>query len=272
MNFRTAILAFCMLVNATLLQAQKDSLIRSKQLSVLFGYGNYGALETYLSPYKYSGTDYRLIGELSAFRNENKLFLQHTLNLNYSKLTNFSGRGLSHVGMADYTYGRHYKVWQNSHYQWFVGPSMTANFGAIYNVRNDNNPVQVKAAINLNLSSMEEYRFKLKSRPITVRYEFRIPMLGAGFAPEYGASYYEMFQLGNTKGIVHFLSLHNQLAMQNCITVNVPIGGNNLRVGYYNNYYQTRINSLETSLTAHNFVLGYSGEIFTVAHHKKGKR
>ena len=148
MNLRTAVFAFCIFTNTMLMQAQTDSLIRAKSLSIIVGYGAYSALETYLSPYQYSGTDYRLVVEISAFRKENRLFLQHTLNLNYSKLTNFSGRGLSHAGMADYTYGRHYKLWQNKQYRCYVGPSATANFGVIYNVRNDNNPVQVKASVN----------------------------------------------------------------------------------------------------------------------------
>ncbi len=251
------------------IRAQQEVSNQPKSISVVGGYGSFAALDTYLTPYEYTGADYRLMVDVSKLRREEKLLTQHTLNLNYSKLTNLSGRGLYHSAFIDYCYARQYLTYQHTNFRWMMGPSLNSDFGVIYNVRNENNPVQVKAMVNLNYSSVADYRFSIKSVPLLFRYQLRIPVMGVGFAPEYGASYYEMFQLGNTTGIVHFLSFHNQLAMQNLLSLDIPLWGNKLRVGYYNSYYQTRINGLETSITAHNVVVGYSGDFLHLDQRKK---
>lgn len=272
MNLKSRVAVFFAFLLSVSVCAQKDSVSAPRTLSVMLGYGRFGALETYLSPYKYSGTDYRLIAEIAGNRQALGTYSLHRLNLNYSQLTNLSGRGLYHAGFLNYSYARNYSVLRSESLRCYLGPAVSGNFGAIYNVRNDNNPVQVKAFFNLELANAEEYRFKVRSIPFALKYELRIPLVGAGFAPEYGASYYEMFQLGNTSGIVHLLSLHNQWAMQNMLTLEVPVWGNRLKIGYYNNIYQTRINSLETSLSAHNLVVGFSGDFANIRRGVKIKR
>jgi hypothetical protein len=269
MSYRNLLFAICLLISSTLIRAQQDAASLPKTVSWMFGYGNATTLETYLSPYKYSGTDYQLIGDVSRFSRGGKLFTQHTLNIEYAKSTDISGRGLYYLGMLDYSYGRHYGVLRNEDWKWLVGGAADLYGGAIYNIRNSNNPVQVKAVINLHIASRAEYSFKIKSFPINVVYQFKMPVLGVGFAPDYGASYYEMFQLNNTSGIIHIMSLHNQWAMQNLLTVELPLSSKTLRIGYSYNIYQTRINSLETSLISNSFLIGYSGDILSLDRRKK---
>lgn len=268
MNKRLLILSFCLSVGVLSLRSQEERVSKPTTLSLLAGYGSSSVLETYLSPYSYAGTNFRLIGEAFKVNRNEKYAHQHLLNLEYSNTTNFSGRGQILTGFFNYSYGlfRCYKP--SAGLSLLAGGASDVLIGAIYNTRNSNNPAQAKVNVNFNLSGIATYNFSIKKIPFTLRYQIQIPVLGAGFSPEYGQSYYEIFSLNNTKGIVHLLSVHNQWAMQNLITLEVPIYGTSMRFGYYNNIYQSRINNLETSLISHNFVVGFSADLLRVRRRK----
>ncbi len=249
--------------------AQSDTVKSANTKSLMFGYGYGSVLDTYISPYYYNGADYRLISESQRESRSGRFARQHWLSLDYTRATNYSGRGLCHSGFLQYSfsYFRQYKPSQNLHFR--VGGASDLLLGGIYNVRNENNPVQAKVNLNLDFSGMIDYRFRVKGTPFVLSYQLKVPLVGAGFAPEYGQSYYEIFQLGNTSGIVHLLSLHNQWAFQNLLTLEVPFCKNSLRIGYFNNIYQTRIHHLETSLISNCILLGISGDIFHLDRKKR---
>ncbi len=249
--------------------AQSDADTRAKTYSLMAGYGVSSVLDTYLSPYYYNGADYRLLGEFSGDSRSGRFSRQHWISLDYARTTNFSGRGLCHAGFLQYSFSilRQYKPSQN--FQIKVGGASDILLGGIYNVRNDNNPAQAKVNLNLDFSGMVDYRFRVKETPLLLSYQLKVPLVGAGFAPEYGQSYYEIFQLGNTSGIVHLLSWQNQWAFQNQLTLEVPLGKHSMRLGYFNNFYQTRIHHLETSVISHNILLGISGDILHLDRRKR---
>ncbi|MDD2798180.1 MAG: DUF3316 domain-containing protein [Bacteroidales bacterium] len=270
MKFRTYYLFLIYCLTMVSVFSQTEELLHPKTFSFALGYGSANVIETYLSPYKYSGTDYRFIGEMSTLRHDEKLLTGHLLDVNYSHLSNQSGRGLYHVALVDYCYYRDYQMLRNKQWKWMMGGATNLMGGAIYNVRNSNNPAQMKAVLNLNFTNRVEYVFHIKTLPIRLVYEFRSPVLGVGFAPDFGESYYEMFQLNNTKGIVHLFSLQNQWAMQNKLTCEIPWGTTTWHIGYYSNLYQTRINQLETSLSSSNFLIGFSKDIVFVSKKRGG--
>lgn len=248
--------------------SQPDSTVVPKTVSWMFGFGKSGVLDTYLTPYQYSGTDYRLMMEHYSPNRTGSVANVHNFNLNYTYATNFSGRGVYYVGFFDYSYSRIYRAFRNDRFRLLMGPAIDLDLGCIYNVRNSNNPAQAKVNLNLDYTAKAEYFFKVRHANWRLNYQFSMPLLGVGFAPEYGQSYYEIFGLGNTAGIVHFLSLHNQWAMQNRLVVDIPLWGNWFRFGYYGKVYQSRINQLETSIISHNIVVGYSGDILRLDRRK----
>jgi len=247
-----------MLFLQQLMWAQKENLPHT--LSLNFGTGSSSVLETYLTPYSYSGTDYRLTCFSEAVRDSGKWLGKHELSLDYSQTTNFSGRGLYHNGFINYNYTRLRRFELSA--RWTLAGGMGGDLlvGAIYNSRNSNNPAQAKLNLNSGLSALAEYQFTLRKRAFSVRYYTFIPLLGIGFAPEYGQSYYEIFRLGNSDGVVNLLSLHNQWAMSNRLSIQFPCGGYALQLGYFNTIYQTRIHQNETSLISHNLTIGISGD------------
>ena len=125
----------------------------------------------------------------------------------------------------------------------------------LYNLRNSNNPATAKAAIDLGATAMASYHFYISRLPVTLRYQVSLPVIGTFFSPEFGQSYYEMFGIGNCSGI----------DVRNYISVDLHVGKRALRLGYRQVMRTTHINSIDTQVLTHTFVLGISGEIFRAA-------
>ena len=135
----------------------------------------------------------------------------------------------------------------------------------LYNLCNSNNPATAKAAIDLGATAMASYHFYISRLPVTLRYQVSLPVIGTFFSPEFGQSYYEMFGIGNCSGIVHFGAWHNRVDVRNYISVDLHVGKRALRLGYRQVMRTTHINSIDTQVLTHTFVLGISGEIFRAA-------
>ena len=117
----------------------------------------------------------------------------------------------------------------------------------------------------LGATAMASYHFYISRLPVTLRYQVSLPVIGTFFSPEFGQSYYEMFGIGNCSGIVHFGAWHNRVDVRNYISVDLHVGKRALRLGYRQVMRTTHINSIDTQVLTHTFVLGISGEIFRAA-------
>lgn len=67
---------------------------------------------------------------------------------------------------------------------------------------------------------------------MVLRYQVNVPMIGLMFSPHYGQSYYEIFSLGNSSGVIQFTSLHNQPSLRQMLSVDLPIGYTKMRFSY----------------------------------------
>ncbi|WP_243348937.1 DUF3316 domain-containing protein [Parabacteroides sp. FAFU027] len=241
--------------------------------TLLFGLGQSSVIETYLSPYKYTGINYRLDFSLDKDSKDGLVTWQHDINLDYAHASNYSDRGLYHTAFLDYTFSYLRKVVSTDKFHAKIGLAPDFLLGVVYNNRNDNNPAEAKVNLNLDFAGRLDYRFRWKQTPILLSYDLRMPVLGAGFSPDYGQSYYEIFELGNRSNIVHLLSLHNQWTFNNKLTMELPVGKYSLKFGYLFNLYQTRISNIETSVMNHNLLIGISGDILHLSRkkHLQGK-
>jgi len=107
---------------------------------------------------------------------------------------------------------------------------------------------------------MALYTLRIRSYPLTFRYQFEIPFAGILFSPHAGQSYYEIFSQGNRSGIVPFTSFHNKQAMKNYLTVDFPIGKLTFRAGYLNNLYYLDVNGIRSHILSNSFVIGFVKE------------
>lgn len=228
--------------------------------------------DTYLSPIKYGGLAFGIHHErmrVSRFGGD-CLTSQHLLSAEAEHTENPAGNHTMWGASFDYTYGMFYRVASGvPDLKILAGAQLASCFGVAYNAHNSNNPANAKGDINLQLSGMAIYRWCIKSLPVTLRYQTSVAMAGVFFCPEYGQSYYEIFSLGDTGGIVHFGSLHNQFNMQNLLTIDIPVNTWFLRIGYRNNIRTFRENHLRSQIYTNSFVIGMSKEFSSLR--KKGK-
>ncbi|WP_106829906.1 DUF3316 domain-containing protein [Parabacteroides pacaensis] len=239
--------------------------------ATLIGIGGYNVKDTYLSPYQYMGWGLRVLNERMKMvkLGDHHFSRQQVLNIDISFTDNPAETASDFSGFIDYTLAYHYRLFPPvENLKVLVGPAARADLGFIYNTRNGNNPAAAKAGIDFNLSAMAIYTWYIKNYPLTIRYQLETPFMGAMFAPHYGQSYYEIFDLGNYKGVVSFVSFHNQLAFRNYVTVDFSIGNFTIRAGFLNTSYRTHIHEIKSRILSNSFMIGFVKEFVSFS----GKR
>ncbi len=226
--------------------------------ATLLGIGKAFLNDTYLSPLEYSGISISLMHDrirgTPCFNG--KLLLQQQFLIQTAITKNPTASASEYYGNLDYRLTGFYPLFAGSNLRLYGGAGWEASLGGIYNVRNSNNPGSLKVATNFNLSAMAIYSWKI----FTFRWQLATPFAGMFFSPEYGHSYYEIFTLGNNKGTVHFGSFHNQQALRNYFSVDVPVHNVTLRAAYLGDYYDTQVNELVTRIVSHQFMIGLAVE------------
>jgi hypothetical protein len=241
--------------------------------STLIGIGGYRIKNNYLSPLIYTGTGIRVMNErmkMVSLSNQ-RISTQQILDIDLSSVSNPAGTVAALAGFVDYSYGFHYRFQPTQDLKLLTGASIKGMFGFVYNTQSANNPIATHVDLDLNLSAMGIYTFRIRNYPLTCRYQVDIPLTGVLFTPAIGQSYYEIFGLGNTSGIVGFSSLHNKFTMRNYLTVDFSVWKFTLRTGYLNNIYSTNIKEIQTHYVSHNLMVGFVKEFVAFSGNKLRK-
>ena len=222
------------------------------------GVGKAYLTDTYLSPLQYEGSTFSLLHERTNGTSlwDKKMLLQQKFLIQTAFTQNPSASASEYYGNIHYTISGLYPMYTIQDFRLFGGLGLDAALGGLYNARNSNNPGSLKVSTNIQFSLQALYRW----RAFTFRWQSTAPVLGLFFSPEYGHSYYEIFALGNDKGVIQLGSLHNQLALQNYFTVDFPIKNITVRTGYLGSFYKTNVNDLLTKLSSHQFLIGFAVE------------
>lgn len=242
--------------------AQTDSVPWSVNEGTVVGIGGYGLKDTYLSPGKenltYSGWGIRILNErMKMVRLKGRpVSRQQIFSAELANTRNPSGTATDFAGLVDYSLGYHYHFLPLPQLKVLAGASARAMGGFIYNTRNGNNPASAKVDIDLNISAIAIYGLKIRDYPLYLRYQIEVPFSGVMFAPHYGQSYYEIFDVGNSGGVIQYNSFHNKFAMKNYATVDFPVFNFTIRAGYLNSLYYTDVNGIESHIVSHSFMIG----------------
>ena len=86
-------------------------------------------------------------------------------------------------------------------------------------------------------------------------------MLGVQFSPEYGQSYYEIFSLGHTSGILHFTHPGNAPTCRLAATVQLPLAGARITLGYTGDVRQFDSAGLKRHAWRNCFLIGYTRQL-----------
>lgn len=227
-------------------------LVTNNTFSVSVGSAN--MYDTYLSPLKYTGMSFHLMYEQMRRTTwfDHRFYKQQIIELDFSYGENPAKSVNEYWGLLSYRLGGHYQIYNVGKFRLGLGGLWDVNVGALYNERNGNNPATARAYSNLNLSVQASYNHKWGA----IRCQIDTPFMGILFSPHYGQSYYEL-SLGNTVEVVNFASLHNQRALRNYISIDIPIKSYMLRVGYMGSFYQTKVHDVQTHHYTNNFVIGF---------------
>jgi len=253
------------------LQADPSARTRFITRSTMYGIGFSNVFDTYLSPQEYTGIDFRVARESMRMTKmvNGKLSLQSFFQADVSYTHNHVDNNNTLGGLVNWNYGLHYNFPITPNFKLLAGGLADLNGGFIYNMRNTNNPASARAYINLDASGMAIWNIRIKTYPVTLRYQMNLPVVGVMFSPHYGQSYYEIFTLNNKSGVVKLTSLHNQPSLRQLFTVDFPVGQVKMRLAYIWDAQQSKVNGIKTHIYSHVFMVGFVKELYLLRNKRK---
>ena len=205
----------------------------------MIGWGYVDMLDTYLSPERYKGWQVNYLSHTTHEREDRRISTLSVQQGSFAHADNRSGNANEMQAMYHFAYAWHYN-WHflNQRLNVKAGGMLNTHLGMLYNARNSNNPMQAKVGLNVAPSVMASYRFSIKNKPLTVRYEADAPLLGMMFSPNYGQSYYEIFSEGNYDHNIVVTHPVNALSLRQMLTLDFSLYKTTFRIGYLGNYQQ----------------------------------
>ncbi|MCD7937722.1 MAG: DUF3316 domain-containing protein [Tannerellaceae bacterium] len=255
-------------------QEEKQDTPYSVNEGTMFGLGSSHVKDTYLSPFTYSGWGFRILNErmkiISA--GDGRISRQQLINVDITSTQNPAENVNDFGGFVDYSLGFHYRFNLTPSFRLMTGASGHIMGGFLYNTRNSNNPLSAKVDLDLNLSAIIMHYTRIKETPLILRYQIDAPIAGVFFSPDYGESYYEIFNTGNLGHTIAFNSFHNKFALKNYLTVDILCKGFTLRTGYLNSIYYTDNNNTQTRIISNTFLVGWVKEFVALGGKRNKKR
>ncbi|MBQ8673222.1 MAG: DUF3316 domain-containing protein [Bacteroides sp.] len=239
-------------------------LTRRVSRATSYGVGFTNILDTYLSPQEYRGVEFRLSRESMKMvgwgggRVSRQTYFQGNVGYTHNEVDNNN----TVAALLNWNYGLHYHFPITDNFRLLAGGVADLNGGFVYNMRNGNNPAQARAYINLAASGMAIWKLRVKRLPLTLRYQLNLPLAGVMFMPHYGQSYYEIFSLGNSGGVVNFTSLHNQPSLRQLLSADLPVGRMKMRFSYVWDAQQAKVNNIKIHAYSHVFMVGFIKEFY----------
>ena len=235
-----------------------------------FGLTTIGLLDPYLSPMTYTGAgvEYNYDGRRYFSAQNTKLSMDSKMNMICGLALNPAATAsMTYMGMT-YGWGMHYHFRIQEDFRILAGGLWDVDFGFKDISRNVNNPVNIDLATNLNLSMLAIYDIPFWRRVMQLQLAVQSPVLGCMFVPQGGASYYEMFELGNLKNTSHFSSLYNKQGLKWTLSLDFPFNHSVLRLGLSSNELKYSANDMVFNRNEYSFLIGTTFDVATFAGRK----
>lgn len=226
----------------------------------LWGAGRANVLDTYLSPLEYTGP------EISTLHSAERL--AHWGKGNVTTYSVYTGHAACLNSPTDdgkewdaeltAAAGWHYNWRASPHWRLAAGGLAELSGGFTYNTRGSNNPAQGRLGLSIAASGLAEYSFPFFKKCATVRLQAEAQLAGLQFSPEYGQSYYEIFSLGHSSGVVHLTQPGNCPTARFQALVTLPVLGARVTLGYLGDIRQSELGGLKRHAWRNTFMIGYT--------------
>jgi len=227
------------------------------------GFSSLSLIDPYLSPLTYTGTGIQFEHESRRFLSitNTNISMQSKLDLEGGSLLNPAQTSAMYYLAVNYSWGMHYHFRPMKGLVVLAGSTWDAGLGYKDVPRNVNNPGNVDLATNLNLSGVAIYDIILRRRVLKLQLAVETPVIGWMYVPLAGASYYEMFMLGNTSDISHFSSIINKRGIHPKLTLDVPFKSSVWRIGVGYQRLQYKANNMIFDRNELSFMLGTTFDV-----------
>lgn len=261
----------CMLALCLTAKSQDSATIQHPKVitrSTMLGIGGTNILDTYLSSEHFTGTGFTFLSTIERQRPGRRwsTIMEHEANISSAKDRADKQRELE--GAYNFYWGKLYG-WEllDGRLKLQAGGVANISLGFIYNTSNSNNPAQARAHLNIMPTGVASYRFRLFNRPFSARYEVNLPLLGIQFSPNYGQSYYEIFNRGNYDHNIVPTTFVSAPEWRNLLTLDAEISRMiTLRIGYLGNIQQSKVNNLRQHIWTHRFLIGITKRFSIIPH------
>ena len=244
-------------------------------LSLRIGQGK--MRDTYLAPLLYTGSSISLEGQRWRMHRNPVWTSWQQADIMFSTGEDHGHNSEAWTGRLRYRYGI-LRRWSeslsnlsnpsNSPWSFYLGPYAGVDLGFDYNLKmgSSNNPATARITTNLGAAGAVSYKFQTPwAQGMKVMLQAHAPLLGMGFCPEYGASYYETFYLDSSDNTFHFTSLHNQQDLDVQLSVDFPMAvipwfrrfDSVIRLGGSYHIETMDINHITTRYSSLEFVIGW---------------
>jgi len=236
-----------------------DSTRRWTDNAMMIAIGAQNEFDTYLSSREYSGITARFVSHTvrhsDASSWSTRIVHQGSF---FSGDLKQSSDGNEIGGIYNFQWGRQYQLPLHiNHINVAIGATLDATAGFLYNTRNSNNPAQARLALNIAPVVSAQWHFSLWRKPLALGLELMSPLCGLMFSPNYGQSYYEIFNRGNYDHNCVPTTFISTPSLQTMLSLDIPIGRSALRIGYIGDIRQAKVNSIKQHSYSHYFMIGY---------------
>lgn len=225
----------------------------------MIGLGPSKVLDTYITPEKLSGKGftYLYIRDTAPTDSLHRWSTTIENEVDFSSTEDRSGNVTDLEGTYNFYWARYYNLRPANNLLLQVGAAANACLGFIYNMTSSNNPAQARASISLMPSATAAYDFHIRNQRFTTRYELQVPLVGLMFSPNYGQSYYEIFNLGNYDHNIVPTTFISAPTFRQVASVDWHYSKKwALRLAYLGNYQQAHVNNLKQHVYTHRFLIG----------------
>jgi hypothetical protein len=229
-------------------------------------------VDPYLSPLTYTGVGVSY-GESSRryFSADNtKWSMQDNLSRSVGVLLNPAFTSEMLYAAINYGWGANYHFRVNEQFRILAGGLWDVDFGLKTVSRNVNNPVNLDMATNLNLTGLLIYDYRMFRNTLHFQVSMQTPVLGYMFVPPGGASYYDIFELGNLSDAFHFSSLHNKRGLIHTYSVDVPFNHSVWRFGLHFQNLKYMANSMVFKNNEVSLQVGTTFDVISFGGKKRG--